>query len=157
MNRPRALEPSEQMRLLAGLAIQPLLAGGLAFVSFPVLLLDRSGRSLAGGFPGDVTDAALSVAAGSGIVAVFVTLLCVLPTAAWLMPRRRIRLREALLFGFGFGNLPFVVGTALAGAYGVTGFARGVAFSSLLGLTGAAAFWAIALREQQASSKATAD
>jgi hypothetical protein len=55
---PRSLGTSEEVRLFAGLMVQPFLASVLAFVAFPVLLLDGSGRTLAGGFPIDVTDAA---------------------------------------------------------------------------------------------------
>jgi hypothetical protein len=145
---PRSLSPSETMRLLAGLAIQPFLVSGLAFLTFPVLLLDRKGHTLAGGVPYDVSDAALSVALGVAVVSTIVTLAGVLPMAVWLMRRRPVSLGAALLFGLGFGNLPLVLGTALAGSYGVAGVMRGVAFSSLLGLSGAAALWAIALRGQ---------
>ena len=143
---PRSLSPSEETRLFTGLAVQPFLASAVAFVAFPVLLLDRSGRTLAGTLPGDVADAAWSVAIGAGILAFFVTLLAAAPTAVWLMKRKLVSLSDALFFGFGFGNAPFVLGTVLAGSYGVAGFARGMAFSSLLGLIGAGAFWAIAIR-----------
>jgi len=82
-------------------------------------------------------------------VAFFVTALVAAPTAVWLTKRRVVSLREALLCGFGFGNLPFLLGTVLGGSYGVAGFVRGMAFSSLLGLTGAGVFWAIAIRGQK--------
>ena len=148
MNDPlRTRHPSEELRLIGGLAIQPFLAGALTFVSFPIILLDRDGRTLAGGYPGDVTDAALSVALAASLVAALVTLVGVLPTALWLTKRRRVPLKDALLLGLGFGNLPYVVLTLLAGGtYGLAGLVRGVALSSLLGLAGAAVFWAIALR-----------
>jgi hypothetical protein len=127
--------------------VQPFLAAGVAVLSFPVLLLDRSGRTLAGGLMPDATDAAVSVALGTGLVALVVTAAGVLPTVLWLTERRRVSLREALLFGLGFGNLPYVLmAIAAGGTYGFTGFVRGVGFSSLLGLTGAATLWAIALR-----------
>jgi hypothetical protein len=136
------------VRVFAGLALQPFLASAVAFVAFPLLLLDRSGRTLAGSFPGDVADAAWSVAIGAGMLAFFVTLLVAAPTAVWLTKRKLVSLWDALLCGFGFGNLPFVLGTVLGGSYGVAGFVRGMAFSSLLGLIGAAVFWAIAIRGQ---------
>lgn len=143
----RTLTPSEEMRLFGGLVVQPFLASVLAFVSFPVLLLDRAGRTLAGGFPTDQTDAAISVAVGTGIVAFFVTLVCVLPTALWLLKRRQVSLTQALLFGLGFANLPVVFGTvSTGGGYGPEGALRAVAFASLVGLTGAAAFWLISIR-----------
>jgi hypothetical protein len=136
------------MRLLVGLALQPFLAAGVAFVSFP-LLLDRSGRSLAGGFPADATDAAASVAFGVGIVAVFVTVVGVLPAVVWILKRRPITLPLALLFGLAFGNLPVVLGRVLAGGYGVAGALRGHAFASVIGLTGAAGFWVIAVSRRE--------
>ena len=155
-SEPRRLSPSEEMRMIAGLAVQPFLAGALAFLLFPLLLLDRSGRTLAGGIVDDITSAALSVAIATALVAFFVTLLVALPTAVWLAKRKRVPLSEALLFGVGFGNLPFVAGTILAGSYGVGGFVRGVAFSSLLGVIGAAAFWTIAIRSQKVASNSEA-
>jgi hypothetical protein len=130
------------MRLFVGLAVQPLLAAGVAFFGFP-LLLDQSGRTLAGGFPADSTDAAASVAFGVGIVAVFVTVVGVFPTVLWILKRRPVTLALALLFGLAFGNLPVMLGTVLAGGYGVAGALRGLAFASLIGLTGAVGFWLI--------------
>jgi hypothetical protein len=82
------------------------------------------------------------------MVAFFATLIGALPTAIWLAKRRLVTLGEALLWGLLFGNAPMVVGTLLAGSYGVAGFLRGVAFSSVLGAAGAGAFWTIALRRQ---------
>jgi hypothetical protein len=140
------------MKLLAGLVVQPFLAGGLAFFGFHVFLIDGNGRTLAGGVPSDLTDAAVSVAFGTGLVALLVTVVGVLPTAVFLTKRRQLSLREALLFGLGFGNLPYVLlAVAAGGTYGLAGLVRGVAFSSLLGLAGATVFWAIALRRQAAS------
>jgi hypothetical protein len=136
------------MKLLAGLAVQPFLAAVVAFVGFPFFLLDRTGQTLAGGFPADRTDAAIAVAFGVAIVALFITVVGVFPTALWLVKRRPVTLTQALLFGLGFANLPIVVGTVFAGSYGVTGALRGSAFASLIGLTGAATFWLMSLREQ---------
>jgi len=147
---PRALESAEEMRVFAGLVVQPFLAAGLAFVSFPVLLLDRDGQALAGGYPSDTIDAALSVAMGTGIVAAVVTLIGVLPTAVWIVKRRHLTLKAALVFGLGFGNLPYVLMAAAAGGtHGPSGLLRGLAFASLLGLSGAALFWIISLRPLQ--------
>ena len=145
------------MRVLGGLVVQPFLAGGLAFVTFPLVLLDQSGRTWAGGYPSDVTDSALSVALGVGIVAGVVALIGVLPTAVWLMKRRYLTLRATLLFGLGFGNLPYILmALAAGGKYGLSGLLRGVGFSSLLGLSGAALFWFIALRPENVRPKSAA-
>jgi hypothetical protein len=141
------LSSSEEMRVLGGAVLQPLVAGVLAFASFELLLLDRQGQTLAGGYPGDVTDSALSVAIGASIVAGLITVLGALPTAVFLMKRRYVTLTKTLLFGLGFGNLPyFLIAVFAGGTYGIAGFVRGVAFSSLLGLGGAAVFWLIAIR-----------
>ena len=142
-----ALDHRQEMRVLAALAVQPFLAALIALVGFRLFLLDSHGETLAGGRPVDVAQAAFSVAFGVAIVAAFVSLVGVLPTAGWLMKRRRVSLGEAVLFGLGFANLPILFGTLTAGAYGVTGFVRIVAFASMLGVAGATAFWFIALRE----------
>ena len=144
----RTLQPPEEMRFLVAVAVQPLLAAALGFVAFPILLLNRNGYTLAGGSPANVADSAASVAAAVGLVALLVTILGGLPTALWLTKRRRIPLVEAIVFGLGFGNLPFVVGALTAGTQGSAGLVRGVAFSSLLGVAGAAVFWSIALRNR---------
>ena len=65
-----------------------------------------------------------------------------------MVKQRPVTLTQALLFGLGFANLPVVVGTVLAGGDGAAGAFRGFAFASLIGLTGAAAFWLISLRER---------
>lgn len=143
---PRTLSPSENVRLFWGLVVQPLVTSAMAFVSFP-LLLDRDGRTLAGGFSADRIDAAVSVAAGVGIVAFFVTLVGVLPTVLWLVTRRYVTFARALVFGVGFGNLPVALGTALTGGvHGPAGALRAIAFASLVGMAGAAAFWVISIR-----------
>lgn len=150
MNRlPRTLNSAEEMRVLAGLLVQPFLAAGLAFIAFPLLLLDGNGRALAGGYPSDPTDAALSVAIGTFLVAGVVTLIGVLPTAVWIMKRHQLTLGETLVFGLGFGNLPYVLMAAAWGTHGQAGLLRGVAFASLLGLSGAALFWIMTLRPQK--------
>lgn len=144
----RTLTPAQELKLLAGLAVQPFLAAAVAFVSFPLVLIDRTGRTLAGGFTSDPTDAAISVALGVGVVALFVTIVGVFPTAVWVVKRHSLTLTQALLFGLGFANLPLVLGIVLTRAgYGPAGVLRGVAFASLIGLTGSAAFWVISLRE----------
>jgi len=140
-----SLSRRDATRLLAGLAIQPFIAGALAFLVFPWLLLDSNGRSLAGG-TGDMVHAAGSVAIGAAVVALGITLVAALPAAVWLTTRRRVPISEALLWGLGLGNVPMVAGTLLAGTYGVEGFVRGIAFSSVLGVAGASVFWTIALR-----------
>ena len=154
--KPRTLTPSEEVRLFMALLVQPFVAGGLAFLLFPVLLLDRSGRTLAGGFPLDVIDAARSVAIGAAMVAFAVTLLAA-PVALWLMKRRQLSFPDVLLFGLAFGNLPLILGAVSGGTYGVDGAVRGVAFASLLGVAGAAAFWVIAVRRRRLGGEPLAE
>jgi hypothetical protein len=158
MNRlPRTLNSAEEMRILTGSLVQPLLAAGLAFLTFPLLVLDRNGQTLAGGYPSDPTDAALSLAVGTGMVAGMVTLIGVLPTATWVIRRHQLTLKETLVFGLGFGNLPYVLLAAAAGgAYGLPGRVRGIVFASLLGLSGAALFWIIAIRPQKSRANVRA-
>ena len=64
-------------------------------------------------------------------------------------------LAATLLLGLGFANLPYgLMAVAAGGTYGVAGLLRGVAFSSLLGLSGATLFWLIALRPRRVSASA---
>lgn len=147
MARPlRRLTPADEMRLFAGLSVQPFLAAFVAFASFPYVLLDRAGRTAAGSYPNDPTDTAMGLAFGVAIVALVVILVGVLPTAVWIVKRRRLTLAYALVFGFGFGNLPVVLGAVLSGGPGAGGLLRTHAFASLIGVTGAAVFWAISIR-----------
>jgi len=142
---PRTLTAAEEMRLCAGFVVQPLVTAVAAFVLFPFLLLDRAGETFAGGHPGDVTGSAVSIAAGTFIAAV-VILSGVVPTAVWVLKRRALTFAQTLIFGVAFGNLPIVIGTVLGGSYGLMPFLRSVVFASLVGLTGAAVFWAISVR-----------
>ena len=48
--------------------------------------------------------------------------------------------------------MPSLIGTILTqGGYGLEGVVRGIVFASLIGLTGSAAFWMIAIRGQDSS------
>lgn len=138
----RVLRPAEEMRILVGVAVQPFVAAAVGFLAFPVLM--RDGHA----------DAAASVAAGAGLAALIVTLVGALPAALWLMKRRRALLPEALALGVAFGNAPFLIGALMAGVSGVLGVLRGVAFSSLLGIAGAAVFWWVALHERSEDGQA---
>jgi hypothetical protein len=134
------------MRLGAGLVVQPFVAAGVAFFGFPLFLLEADGRTLAGGFPSDPSGSALAVAFGTAIVALVVTLVGVWPTALWLVKRRPVTLAQSLLFGLAFGNVPVALGGMSAGFHGLSGAFRAIAFASVIGITGAAVFWAISLR-----------
>ena len=142
--RPRTLTPADAARLALGLVVQPFVTAVAAFFVFFLLMLDETGRTLDGSFPSSPTDAAMSVAAGTGFLAMFVTLLGVVPTVVWIVKRRRLTFTHALLFGLGFGNLPMVLGTVLLG--GNWSLVRTHAFGSLVGVAGGAAFWLISIR-----------
>jgi hypothetical protein len=107
-------------------------------------MLDETGRTLDGRFPASPIQAAMSVAAVTGFLATFLTLVGVLPTVVWLVRRRRVTLTRALFFGLGFGNLPVVLATLFFG--GNWNLLRTHAFASITGVSGAAAFWWISIR-----------
>jgi hypothetical protein len=146
--RLRPLGQLEESRLAVGLILQPVVTALVAFTTFPFMLLNRDGRTLDGGWPADVTDAALAVVMGVAIMATALTVVLVWPTALYLMKRRTLTFGDTLLWGVAFGNLPFVVLALAAGGVrdGFDGIVRGVLFSSLLGVAGAAVFWAVVLR-----------
>ena len=127
-----------------GLVVQPFVTAAVAFFAFFLLMLDGTGRTLDGSFPESPAEAAVSVAAVTGFLAVVVTFLGVVPTVVWIVRRRRLTLTHVLFFGLGFGNLPIVLATLFFG--GNWNLLRTHAFASLIGVFGAAAFWLISIR-----------
>jgi hypothetical protein len=149
-----------------GLAIQPFVAAGLAFVSFP--LVDYTGRPLYGGFPVDPVASAISFSFGVGLVALVVTVCGVLPTVLYLLKRGPLSLKKVLVGGAALGNAPFILlvaailvshfarGTMSPDVgrlwYGFRGAVRATAISSYLGVGSAAVFWLVAGRRLGAAS-----
>jgi hypothetical protein len=155
-----SLSSKDEIRLFAGLAVQPFVGAALAFLSFP--LVDYSGRALYGGFPADTVDAAISFAFGVSIVALFVTVCGALPIVLYLLKRGPLTLKEVLVGGAALGNAPFILVVAGIVAsqvargtmssevghlwYGLPGAIRSTAISSFIGLGSAAVFWVVAGR-----------
>jgi hypothetical protein len=143
---------AQEVRLFAGLAVQPFVAAAVGFMMFP--LIEWSNSALRRGTSGDLVDGAVAVAAGAGLAAFFVTLLGALPIVVWRMRRGPLTLRQVLLGGALLGNLPFAVIVPLAAAAGGSGAGwfwplgaiRALAVGAVFGMAGAAVFWAIAVR-----------
>lgn len=152
---PRTLTQPEAARVALGLVVQPFVTAAVAFFAFFLLMLDGTGRTLDGSFPENPIQAAMSVAAVTGFLAVVVTFLGVLPTVVWIVRRRRVTLTYALFFGLGFGNLPIVLATLFFG--GNWNLLRTHAFASLTGVSGAAAFWLISIRGRDFSRATSAE
>src|SRR5687767_610169 len=133
--QPRTLSPAEEMRIFLGLLVQPFVAAGLGFVAYPLV-------DLHGGRAADSTDAAVALAAGSGLAAFFLSFLAAL-VAVWVIRRHPLTLPRALVSGVLLGNVPTVLGVLAGGVDGWAGFVRVVLFASFLGLGGAAAFWVV--------------
>ena len=148
-----------ELRLFAGFVVQPFVAAALGFLCFP--LVELSGRALYGGTTDDATRAAVSFAAGVGIVAFFVTLCGALPAVLWCLKRGRLTLKHVLLGAVGLGNVPFAIIVPLASAttsapsgpgwFWPAGAIRALVAGSLFGLVGGAVFWAISVRGTGAS------
>ena len=109
-NPPRTLTAAEEMRLAAGFIVQPFVAGVVAFVGFPLLLF---GRDV--GFDPDPARGAISVALGTFLFAIGVTLVVAVPAAIRVVKRRAVTFRRALLYGLAIGNLPVAIGGVLSG------------------------------------------
>jgi hypothetical protein len=124
------------MRLFLGYLAQPVLAGVLTVLVFPLLDAARTD----GGRSADVFDAAASVGFAAAIAAAVIGLLA-LPVAVWMVKRTTVTLGQALVCGAAFGNLPAAVGL-LAGPPSISA----VALGTFLGVSGAALFWVIAIR-----------
>jgi hypothetical protein len=144
MTQTRTLSSTDERRLFLGLLVQPPFAAALTYLAFP--LIDATGRPLYGGSTPDTADAAIALALGVGLVAALLTVLGVFPTVVWVVKRTTVTFGRAALFGAIFGNIPVVVGTALAGSYGPVGAVRASVLGTLLGVSGATLFWVLAIR-----------
>jgi hypothetical protein len=141
-HQPRTLSVSEERRIFFGLLVQPVVAAGLTFVTYP--LLDRTGWAIyGGGIDPDLTRSAIAMSIAVAIAAFFLTIGGAFPAAVWVLKRQPLELWRALMWGVLLGNIPTVLGTMLGGSYGLAGTVRLVIFASFLGLGGATAFWAI--------------
>jgi hypothetical protein len=145
--------------VLAGLAVQPLVAALLAFVTFP--LTDYTGRLAYGGRPVDSVRSAIAFAIGVGIVGLATTVLGALPVLGWALKRGPLTRRRVIVAGAILGNIPsavivsgLAIGQLSSGStptlnaltYGYLGLFRIVAFGSFVGLGSAAVFWWLAGR-----------
>jgi hypothetical protein len=149
--RPVDIPVNDQMRLLAGFAMQPVVAAAVGFVSFPAI--DLSGRAIGlyAGVPANSLDAAISIAAGAAMVAFVITLVVAVPAVIVGVRRGMLTRNRVLLAGMILGNLPLALIAVLATANGdlASGVGLGAAIrafitGSLFGLAGASVFWAIA-------------
>lgn len=139
---------AQEMRLLAGFVVQPFAAAMLGFIAFPLIDL-----TLEGGGTTDPIGAAISIALGAGLAAIFVTVCGAFPVVVWFLKRGPLRLRQILWGGVVLGNLPFAVIVLLAivtnnvsAGTSLLGLLRSLAFGALFGVVGAALFWAISIR-----------
>jgi hypothetical protein len=157
------MTPKDEMRVLTGLVVQPLVAALAAFFLFP--LLDYTNRAI-GLYSGhfDYIQAARSLAFGAGLAAVFVTLLGALPAIAWLS-NRPVTMSTTLAAGAILGNAPAAILLFLVAVhgddtpsmydalYGLAGWLRTIAFGTLIGLVCATSFWWIAGRRLSSRPK----
>ena len=139
------------MRLAAGFVAQPFVAALAAFFGFPLLEFGRDfGRS------SDPTQGAISIALATFMFAIGVTLVVAAPAAIWVVKRRAVTFKRALLYGVAIGNIPLAISgivfvfqrivlsaTRPANVWAAAGT---VAFASLVGAISAAAFWALSIR-----------
>ena len=143
--KARSLTPKEEMRLFKGFAVQPFLAAAVAFFSFPLLLMGRGGTVF-----DPLWQVALGVAIYVWVGALVITIFCVVPTTLWVVKRIRVSVVQSLAWGFAFANLPFAIIT-IGNGRGDSALLSRHAFVTLIGLAGATAFWAIAIRGKDLS------
>ena len=154
-------ESASEGRVVFAFFAQPLVVALLAFCLFPVI--EYSGRSLHGGRSVDMLDAAIAVAAGGALAAVFVVGLAAVPAYVWLSRRGTITRKQVVVSGVLLGNLPGVIIVSLqalaAGgggshnvSFGVAEALRAALISSLVGAAAALVFWSMAgLPEKETS------
>ena len=152
MPQVRRLTSTQYARVFAGLAIQPAAAALFGYLAFPLIAV-----SSANGARGGVVDpsAAVSIAAGAGLVALLVTIVGAAPVVASRLDRGPLALRQVLGGGALLGVLPILVIALLAspsaqlvdGSIPRTSIAsvHALVVGAAFGLWGAAVFWFIAI------------
>ena len=135
-----AVEPDVPvLRIMAGFAIQPVVAGLIGYLVFPLI---AAARGLSQPY---ASGAAVSVAAGA-VIASLCTLVVAVPLFAWRVSRGRISFAETLAWGGVLAVVPLLVLFAASGQATAHNVVR-VFFPGLIfGLMGSAAFWLIAIR-----------
>jgi hypothetical protein len=149
-------------RLLLAFALMPAISTLLAFVVFPTLRFVRERAEFQVVVGTDHGSYVLAVL--TGLVAVIVTVAGAVPVFYALLKRGPISLKQTLLAGLALGNAPFVVITLATIMFALMHVAAGtisehlaplpdlvagnlalIAAGSLLGVTSAAVFWAVAI------------
>jgi hypothetical protein len=154
MTGSRALERSQELRLVCAFAIQPFVAAMVTFAMFPVIVFTLPGGA-GGGSPVNWLDGAVSVAAGAGVASLPITVFAALPLFLWMRRRGPVRRSAVLWGGVLLGNIPaalIVLGLAVSLAtldpqrltYGIPGAVRAFLIGSAIGVACAAVFWWIA-------------
>ena len=135
-----AVEPDVPvLRIIAGFAIQPVVAGLIAYLLFPMVASVRGlSRPHASG-------AAVSVAAGAVIVALC-TLVVAVPLFAWRVSRGRISFAETLAWGGALAVVPLLGLFAASGQATSHNVVRVFFPGVIFGLVSSALFWLIAIR-----------
>ena len=135
-----AVEPDVPvLRIIAGFAIQPVVAGLIGYLVFPMV---AAARGLSQPYP---SGAAVSVAAGAVIVALG-TLVAAVPLFAWRVSRGRISFAETLTWGVVLAVVPLLGLLAASGEATADNVIRLFFPGVISGLVGSAAFWLISIR-----------
>ena len=142
------------MRVLLGLLAQPVVAGAAAFMLFPALDYTASAAGIYHGRLPDPVGAAISIALGAALAAVFVVVFGALPAIGWVSQRRPLTLTSSVVAGALLGNLPLVVilllvavnggGRLPTGASDALALLPSIAFGSCVGVACGVVFWRIA-------------
>jgi hypothetical protein len=127
--------------MFTGLAVQPFVAAGLAYLVAPLIEWSQASARRGGSDP---TEVAVSLAAGAGLVAFFAVMLAAVPILLWRTDRGPLSRAQVLWWGVAVGNLPGLLGLILVG--GVLDVVRLVALGSLFGLVCSFVFWVISIR-----------
>ena len=135
-----AVEPDVPvLRIIAGFAIQPVVAALIGYLVFPMV---AAARGLSQPYP---SGAAVSIAAGAVIVAMC-TLVVAVPLFAWRVSRGRISFAETLAWGGVLATVPLLGLLAASGEATSHNVIRTFFPGVIFGLVGSAAFWLIAIR-----------
>lgn len=148
----RPFRPQQEMRVFLGFAVQPLVTAIVALILFPAIALTDT--PLIGAASANPFSAAIGFAVVTGVTGFLVMAFAAIPLFSWLSNHTPLTRGVVLTAGAVLGNLPTGIilviflaryGLSPAGAaYGPFGLLRTLIIGSLIGLSGAAAFWHIA-------------